>query len=901
LICIKDFHIFVRIKSVNDNLIINHMKRVFILLTFIIGCIAVNAQVPQGFNYQAIARDGSGNLLSNKSLPVQISILSDTISNVYVWEEQQNATTNSSGTINLVIGATTATKIQGSAASFSAINWGATPLYIRIKIYYQNEWKTMGSAKLWSVPYSMVSEKANSVSSGSKLSIVSANDAATDALFEVKRKDGQTVFAVYSNAVNVYVPNSVAKGGKGGFAIGGFDAKAGTSQDFFRVTPDSIRAYIDNSPVAKGGKGGFAIGGYETGKGILSNYFMNVTGATAVSTVIGSPQILWYPNKNAFLAGNVHIGHVDSVGSYSTALGYQSIAMGNYSQAFGYKAKAFGDYSTSIGKNSVAGSRSAPIANNAFAFGNNAQAKGDDSYALGSGAVASGLRSFAFGSVGLDGSGNPTTTPTSATQPYTVAIGMGAQAIQKAALALGVNSIASGNTSMSIGNNSQASNTNSLALGNGVISSGINSTAIGYQSQANGELSIALGSFYSYSYSLLPYFTVAKGPDPAGESKGDFIIRPPSIIPIFRTITFSRANIANGKYSIAVGNGNLATNGGMALGSNNDATAFGAVAIGVSNQAVNTNTYAAGYNNFASGYYATAFGNNTYSKAYGSFVIGQYNEIAGDSTKWIDTDPLFVVGNGLNDADRSNALTIYKNGRTIFLGADANVSINDRVYRYMYNPFTHTFTSTNSVYGLKSYVNRVNTSVNYFYSGYFYNTGTAGTYNGVYADVRTGDGFDVAEYYYDTSANTEPGDVVIADVNNKESVVKSNKSYQTSVLGVISTKPHMTMGLDLVINQEKGEAIKGVNGTRLALNGRVPVKVIGENGPIVPGDLVTSSSTPGYAMKWTLLDVNAAKDFNDLKRILAENERRRNAIIGKAVESFSGSGSGKIMVLISLQ
>ncbi|MFN8242317.1 MAG: hypothetical protein U0X39_16390 [Bacteroidales bacterium] len=39
----------------------------------------------------------------------------------------------------------------------------------------------------------------------------------------------------------------------------------------------------------------------------------------------------------------------------------------------------------------------------------------------------------------------------------------------------------------------------------------------------------------------------------------------------------------------------------------------------------------------------------------------------------------------------------------------------------------------------------------------------------------------------------------------------------------------------------------------------------------------------------TLLDVNAATDFNDLKGILAENERRRNAIIGKSpsVESFT--------------
>ena len=83
---------------------------------------------------------------------------------------------------------------------------------------------------------------------------------------------------------------------------------------------------------------------------------------------------------------------------------------------------------------------------------------------------------------------------------------------------------------------------------------------------------------------------------------------------------------------------------------------------------------------------------------------------------------------------------------------------------------------------------------------------------------------------------------------------------------------------------------EGVNATRLALTGRVPVKITEENGPIEPGDLLTTSSSPGHAMKWTLLDVNEAKDFEELKTMLAENERRRNAVIGKAVSS---SNSGK--------
>jgi hypothetical protein len=108
------------------------------------------------------------------------------------------------------------------------------------------------------------------------------------------------------------------------------------------------------------------------------------------------------------------------------------------------------------------------------------------------------------------------------------------------------------------------------------------------------------------------------------------------------------------------------------------------------------------------------------------------------------------------------------------------------------------------------------------------------------------------------------------------------------------------MGMDLVIDEETGEPIEGINATRLALTGRVPVKITEENGSVEPGDLLTTSSTPGHAMKWSLLDVNSAKDFEELKSMLAENERRRNAVIGKALSS-SSDGEGKVIVLVSLQ
>ena len=964
----------------------------------------LSSQVPQGFNYQTIARGSDGKEIVSATFQVKISILTDTtgffanggLAGNYLWEEQQTVKTNTVGLFTLTIGNPTATKIQGTAASFSAITWTGQQLFIGIKINYPvppGTFRQLGSAKLWSVPYSMVSAKADSAKGllkGTKLAVVSSNDLAPEALFEVKRKDGQTVFAVYPDAVNIFVPRGSKSSTKGGFAIGGFDAKLGP-QNYFRVTPDSVRIYIDNTPPLEKGvtKGGFAIGGFDGAKGVLPNYYMNITGANAVNTVDSAAQILWYPNKQAFLAGKISIVSADSVGTNSTALGYRSKAIGNYSQAFGYRATARGDYSTSIGKLSVAGARVAGVstASNAFAFGNGAIATGGDSYAFGSGAFASGYRSFAFGSVGLDDSGNPTTTPTTANQPYTFAIGMGAQATQKGAMALGIGSLASGyysnsfgyystssgyystalgfrstasnqyagalgyyanagglgslalgysssapnnyatavgssaraagdyasafgrsanasgvtsmalgysadatntysvalgydaqstgNTSLAMGYQADASNSYATAIGMSSIASGAYSTALGYSSKANGDKSVAIGSQYTYTYYTFSF----------NKLSGLYTLVPHTV---------NKFNVADGDFSVAIGNGNQSTDGGISLGSNNTALASGAVAIGLSNTANSGNSFAGGSGNTATGYNAIALGESLTAQAANSFVIGTYNTLTGSTTTWVETDPLFVIGNGESTSVRHDALKVNKNGGTYINTENA--------YAGLWVTSTNDANLTGTyAYGLLSQIQRNKAGVTY-YSGYFYDAGSGlGTYNGEYADIRSGGAVDVAEYINDSYGNTEPADVVVADPYTNESVIKSSKPYQTEVLGIISTKPHLTMGMELAFDEKTGEAKKGALVARLALTGRVPVNVTGENGAIKPGDYLTSSSIPGVAMKWTLLDVNAVTDFADLKKILSENEKRRNAIIGKAVESFSGSGSGKIMVLISLQ
>ena len=324
-------------------------------------CSLIFAQVPQGFNYQAIARLTTGDPIINTTLPVRITIQADSLGTSIIWQElHSSVTTNGFGLITLILGKG-ARQAASTVATFNAIDWTVSPKFIKTEINYSG-WKTMGVSRLWSVPYSSIAEGLGGPVK--KLAVKGVTTSPDDALFEVKNKDGQIVFAVYNEGVRVYVSDGAKalKGGfavggfgtdkaestkymfvgkdsvriyldtnpltkklKGGFAVGGYDLLKGTVQDYLDVNSDSVRIYIDSNPATKKVKGGFAVGGYDMTKGTNTNY-MNVN--TDASGIINPSQnrILWYPLKNAFLTGRVLILDKDSVGVNSFASGYESKA-----------------------------------------------------------------------------------------------------------------------------------------------------------------------------------------------------------------------------------------------------------------------------------------------------------------------------------------------------------------------------------------------------------------------------------------------------------------------------------------------------------------------------------------------------------------------------------------------
>jgi hypothetical protein len=101
---------------------------------------------------------------------------------------------------------------------------------------------------------------------------------------------------------------------------------------------------------------------------------------------------------------------------------------------------------------------------------------------------------------------------------------------------------------------------------------------------------------------------------------------------------------------LAVGVNNTVGADALAIGSSVRATGNNATALG-------SNTVAAGINSFAAGDHAEAHG-------VGQFVTGTYNVPQGDSNTSAPTDSLFIVGNGVDDSHRSNAITVLRNGNT---------------------------------------------------------------------------------------------------------------------------------------------------------------------------------------------------------------------------------------------
>ncbi|MDD5646328.1 MAG: hypothetical protein PHW86_04090 [Candidatus Bipolaricaulis sp.] len=144
-----------------------------------------------------------------------------------------------------------------------------------------------------------------------------------------------------------------------------------------------------------------------------------------------------------------------------------------------------------------------------------------------------------------------------------------------------------------------------------------------------------------------------------------------------------------------------------------------------------------------------------------------------------------------------------------------------------------------------------------------------------YATFEGGHG-DVAENYR-AGEPLEAGDVVVISRDGGLALVRSRVANDTAVVGVVAGEPSLRLA----------GGIPDAEGVPLAIAGRVRCKVDAGYGAIAPGDLLTASPSPGYAMKAIPVQVSGVELY------------RPGSLIGKALEPCD-AGLGLIEVLVTL-
>lgn len=129
------------------------MKKIILIFSI---CLTIGftlkAQAPQGFNYQAVARNNSGVAIINQSVGLKINLRQGTATGTITYSETHTATSSNIGLLNLVVGG--GTVVSGT---FNTIDWSAGPYFIEISMDVTGgtTYVLMGAQQLMSVPYAL--------------------------------------------------------------------------------------------------------------------------------------------------------------------------------------------------------------------------------------------------------------------------------------------------------------------------------------------------------------------------------------------------------------------------------------------------------------------------------------------------------------------------------------------------------------------------------------------------------------------------------------------------------------------------------------------------------------------------------------------------------------------------
>ena len=231
------------------------IKNLFLTVAIAFTAIAASAQT-DGFSYQAVVRNAKGELVSNKSVGLRLTIANSDGSKE-MYSETQKARTNAYGVLSVTIGNGT----PQNGGSLADVDWagGQTWLHVGIDVNGGSNYTNFGATKIQAVPVALYAARSgNNVQNGGTNNSTDSGDA----LFEVKDKDGNVVFAVFPNEVCVYVDENGTKAARSGLVVTGRPATKGAeSQDYLVVNQNGTQVIVDPNETDKAKRSGLIVTG----------------------------------------------------------------------------------------------------------------------------------------------------------------------------------------------------------------------------------------------------------------------------------------------------------------------------------------------------------------------------------------------------------------------------------------------------------------------------------------------------------------------------------------------------------------------------------------------------------------------------------------------------------------
>jgi len=465
------------------------LKKILFIIFAIINANVLFAQnIPQNFNYQAVARNNEGQPIALQPIILEISILkgndcANSSCNL-IYQEIHTPTTNSFGLFSIEIGKGQST-YNGSVASFNNIDWynvlTNNEYYLKVRVDFGdasviNGLVVMGVTKFQSVPYSIISSETefSHLSDSANFSKMSA---------DVKRVNSKLPFNLTEMAdVNIStLSNSQVLQYNGTKWVNA--NVAGGSSSLATLTDVSLTSPAANQFLSFDG----------TSKWTNSNlYLNNISGFNVSATPTLNDVIAWdgtnWTNKvnsasgvwqedanNVFYYGNKNIG----IGTNSPLDGFHAVLGAGKGVLFS------GTYSGGLIQDLNAGTRMYFYPTNAsFRAGGvdgaqwNSANVGNYSAAFGLNNIASGTASFASG------------TANQAKAPNSVSFG-GSNVVEgNYATALGFENQLFGNYSIygfATGHQNNVLSTASSALGEGLQAKAYAMTVLGHYNLTFGD------------------------------------------------------------------------------------------------------------------------------------------------------------------------------------------------------------------------------------------------------------------------------------------------------------------------------------------------------------------------------------------------------------------------------